>query len=94
MEDVLRLFEVKIKRFWKVTKRAKIDPKPWTIVHGFERFLAILNVPIFFLYFASKTLGKTLKEIGSSFSENKSLNKMFLEGFKMTQNRPKSMDYI
>ena len=46
------LLKSKLKDFGRVQKGAKIDPKPWTIVHGFGRIWTIFKTPIFMLDFA------------------------------------------
>ena len=46
-------------------KWPKIDPKPWTIVHGFDRFWAILKLSILLLRITQTIIILTLMEIGT-----------------------------
>ena len=85
LERLSFIFRAKIKCILTCENWPKIDPNAWTIVHGFDRFWAILNVPIFFLFFAEKTLEYTLKEIGSSFSDINTLNNMFFGSVQIDQ---------
>ena len=77
LENTLKEIRTRFNEIWspnymflKKGKRLKIDPKAWTIVHGFDRFWTILKWPNFFLYFPEKTLENTLKEIKRHFSES------------------------
>ena len=48
----------------KIFKLAKIDHKPWTIVHGLDRFWSKSKLLFFFLNCIQRYFRKTLREIG------------------------------
>ena len=80
--------------FLKLVKMTQIAPKSMDYRPWFWSILTILEMLVFFLYFALKTLENTLNEIEVRFSENYSPNYMFLKLVKMTQIAPKGMVLI